>query len=133
MEFGYDLNQTDTIHAINTGSGGDENSLFGSGSVSEVGFSVMEFNGGSNQNEFGYFGGVVNEHEKEKEKVVEQETHVVEQAEAELAKNEVQELSDELLAYEDYMKFYQIYYDGQSVMPPNNVQEHVVGDLWSFD
>lgn len=133
MEFGYDLNQTDTIHAINTGSGGDENSLFGSGSVSEVGFSVMEFNGGSNENEFGYFGGVVNEHEKEKEKVVEQETHVVEQAEAELAKNEVQELSDELLAYEDYMKFYQIYYDGQSVMPPNNVQEHVVGDLWSFD
>jgi len=145
LEFGYDLNQTDTIqnsHAINTepfnisGSGGDENSLFGSGSVSEVGFSVMEFNGGSNQNEFGYFGGVVNEHEKEKEKVAEQkeqETHVVEQAEAELAKNEVQELSDELLAYEDYMKFYQIYYDGQSVMPPNNVQEHVVGDLWSFD
>lgn len=133
LEFGYDLNQTDTIHAINTGSGGDENSLFGSGSVSEVGFSVMEFNGGSNENEFGYFGGVVNEHEKEKEKVVEQETHVVEQAEAELAKNEVQELSDELLAYEDYMKFYQIYYDGQSVMPPNNVQEHVVGDLWSFD
>nr|WCZ68347.1 ethylene response factor 070 [Medicago sativa subsp. falcata] len=145
LEFGYDLNQTDTIqnsHAINaepfniSGSGGDENSLFGSGSVSEVGFSVMEFNGGSNQNEFGYFGGVVNEHEKEKEKVVEQkeqETHVVEQAEAELAKNEVQELSDELLAYEDYMKFYQIYYDGQSVMPPNNVQEHVVGDLWSFD
>lgn len=139
LEFGYDLNQTDTIqnsHAINTGSGGDENSLFGSGSVSEVGFSVMEFNGGSNQNEFGYFGGVVNEHEKEREKVVEQkeqETHVVEQAEAELAKNEVQELSDELLAYEDYMKFYQIYYDGQSVMPANNVQEHVVGDLWSFD
>ncbi|GAU31639.1 hypothetical protein TSUD_38360 [Trifolium subterraneum] len=96
----------------------------------EAGYSVIEFNEGSNPNETGYFGGVVNEHEKEKEKVQESQ-HAVEADEA--AKNEVQELSDELMAYEDYMKFYQIpYYDGQS-MPPNIVQEHVVGDLWSFD
>ncbi|WJX13646.1 hypothetical protein P8452_04018 [Trifolium repens] len=136
LEFGYDLNQADTIQNshepfIISGSNGDENSVYGSGSCSEVGYSVIEFNDGSNPNpnETGYFGGVVNEHEKEKEKV--QETHVVEADEA--AKNEVQELSDELMAYEDYMKFYQIpYYDGQS-MPPNIVQEHVVGDLWSFD
>jgi EREBP-like factor len=135
LEFGYDLNQADTIQnepfIISGGSNGDENSVYGSGSCSEVGYSVIEFNDGSNPNpnETGYFGGVVNEHEKEKEKV--QETHVVEADEA--AKNEVQELSDELMAYEDYMKFYQIpYYDGQS-MPPNIVQEHVVGDLWSFD
>jgi EREBP-like factor len=135
LEFGYDLNQANTIQnepfIISGGSNGDENSVYGSGSCSEVGYSVIEFNDGSNPNpnETGYFGGVVNEHEKEKEKV--QETHVVEADEA--AKNEVQELSDELMAYEDYMKFYQIpYYDGQS-MPPNIVQEHVVGDLWSFD
>lgn len=143
LEFGYDLNQTEPfIISGSGGSGGDENSVYGSGSCSEVGYSVLEFNG-STQNENGYFGGVVNEHEKEKEKVKvkeskEQEPRAVvivsiDQAEAEAAKNEVQELSDELMAYEDYMKFYQIpYYDGQS-MPPNIVQEHVVGDLWSFD
>ncbi|CAK8572762.1 unnamed protein product [Lathyrus sativus] len=142
LEFGYDLNRTEPfIISGSGGSAGDENSVYGSGSCSEVGYSVLEFNG-SNQNENGYFGGVVvNEHEKEKEKEKEkvkeskeQEPLVVsvDQAEAEAAKNEVQELSDELMAYEDYMKFYQIYYDGQS-MPPNIVQEHVVGDLWSFD
>ncbi|CAJ2629093.1 unnamed protein product [Trifolium pratense] len=146
LEFGYDLNQADTIQnshvgSMNTepfiisgsgGSGGDENSVYGSGSGSEIGYSVIEFNDGSNPNETGYFCGVVNEREKEKEKLQVQETqHAVEADEA--AKNEVQELSDELMAYEDYMKFYQIpYYDGQS-MPPNIVQEHVVGDLWSFD
>ncbi|XP_022770870.1 ethylene-responsive transcription factor ERF073-like [Durio zibethinus] len=49
--------------------------------------------------------------------------------------NEVQKLSEELMAYENYMKFYQIpYLDGQS--PTQNSvapQESVVGDLWSFD
>ncbi|CAI8603746.1 unnamed protein product [Vicia faba] len=132
LEFGYDLNRTEPF--IISGSGGDENSVYGSGSCSEVGYSVLEF--GSTRNENGYFGGVVNEHEKEKEKAKAKAKESNEQearAEAEAAKNEVQELSDELMAYEDYMKFYQIpYYDGQS-MPPNIVQEHVVGDLWSFD
>lgn len=129
LEFGYDLNQTDTVHsqvgAINTDSfiisGNDETSEVGNG------YSTMEFN----QNENGYFVGVVNENEKEKEKEKERE---IEQQEQEAAKNEVQELSDELMAYEDYMKFYQIpYYDGQFMPPPNIVQESVVGDLWSFD
>ncbi|KAE8727586.1 Ethylene-responsive transcription factor RAP2-3 [Hibiscus syriacus] len=50
-------------------------------------------------------------------------------------KNQVQKLSDELKAYESYMKFYQLpYLDGESpsqngVAPP----ESVVGELWSFD
>ncbi|KAJ0051928.1 hypothetical protein Pint_00934 [Pistacia integerrima] len=48
--------------------------------------------------------------------------------------NEVQKLSEELVAYENFMKFYQIpYLDGQSPMPNSTVQESVVGDLWSFD
>ncbi|KAJ1402389.1 DNA-binding domain superfamily [Sesbania bispinosa] len=76
----------------------------------------------------GYFGGMMKTNEKEAEQ--EQKTEVIE---AEAAKSEVQELSEELMAYENYMKFYQIpYYDGQSVAQ-NNVQESVVGDLWSFD
>ncbi|GMI76035.1 hypothetical protein HRI_001272800 [Hibiscus trionum] len=49
--------------------------------------------------------------------------------------NEVQKLSDELMAYENYMKFYQIpYLDGES--PTQNgaaPQESVFGELWSFD
>lgn len=49
--------------------------------------------------------------------------------------SEVQKLSEELMAFESYMKFYQIpYLDGQSTAaPPNPVQESVVGELWSFD
>ncbi|KAJ0103314.1 hypothetical protein Patl1_04841 [Pistacia atlantica] len=48
--------------------------------------------------------------------------------------NEVQKLSHELIAYENFTKFYKIpYLDGQSHMPNNIVQESVVGDLWSFD
>ncbi|TYG57634.1 hypothetical protein ES288_D08G158500v1 [Gossypium darwinii] len=49
--------------------------------------------------------------------------------------NEVQKLSEELMAYENYMKFYQIpYLDGES--PTQNgvaPQDSVVGELWSFD
>ncbi|XP_023526563.1 ethylene-responsive transcription factor ERF071 isoform X1 [Cucurbita pepo subsp. pepo] len=47
--------------------------------------------------------------------------------------NEVQKLSEELMAYENFMKFYQIpYLDGQSTVT-NPAEEQVVGDLWSFD
>ncbi|GAV56994.1 AP2 domain-containing protein [Cephalotus follicularis] len=48
---------------------------------------------------------------------------------------EVKKLSEELMAYEDYMKFYQIpYYDGQSTATiAAATQDSVVGDLWSFD
>lgn len=51
--------------------------------------------------------------------------------------NQVEKLSEELMAYENYMGFYQIpYYDAQSASAApngNNVQESVVGDLWTFD
>ncbi|KAL5701072.1 hypothetical protein ACHQM5_026450 [Ranunculus cassubicifolius] len=56
--------------------------------------------------------------------------------------NEVEKLSEELMAFESYMKFYQIpYLDGveqnEQSMAANPVQESVVGvpsmDLWSFD
>ncbi|KAK4773745.1 hypothetical protein SAY87_028764 [Trapa incisa] len=47
----------------------------------------------------------------------------------------VRKLSEELLAYEDYMKFYHIpYLDGQSeAPPPHPAQESVVGELWNFE
>lgn len=139
LEFGYDLNQAGSfashLGAVNSDSvivSGDENSEYGSGlgsgSGSEgVDYSTTEFMG-SNQHANGYFGGMMKTNEKEAEQ--EQKTEVIE---AEAAKSEVQELSEELMAYENYMKFYQIpYYDGQSVAQ-NNVQESLVGDLWSFD
>ena len=49
--------------------------------------------------------------------------------------NEMQKLSEELMAFENYMKFYQIpFLDGQSPIQ-NGVapQESVVGELRSFD
>ncbi|WVY98679.1 hypothetical protein V8G54_030830 [Vigna mungo] len=127
FEFGYDLNHTgafsshvDSVNADSVVASGDENSGLASGS--EGAHSTNEFMGSSSQKVNGYFNGTVIEKEKE-----------IEVIEAEEEKNKLQELSEELMAYENYMKFYQIpYYDGQS-MPPNNVQESVVGDLWSFD
>ncbi|XP_058076910.1 ethylene-responsive transcription factor ERF073-like [Magnolia sinica] len=52
--------------------------------------------------------------------------------------NEVRKLSEELRAFESYMKFYQIPYlaggNQQSIMmAPNQTQDSVVGELWSFD
>lgn len=127
FEFGYDLNHTgafsshvDAVKADSVVVSGDENSGLASGS--EGAHSTSEFVG-SCQKVNGYFSGAVVEKEKE-----------IQVNEAEEEKNKLQELSEELLAYENYMKFYQIpYYDGQSVAPPNNVQESVVGDLWNFD
>lgn len=49
------------------------------------------------------------------------------------ADNELQKLSEELMAYENYMKFYQIpYLDGQSAAAPTNPPPETV-ELWSFD
>ncbi|XP_050236140.1 ethylene-responsive transcription factor ERF071-like [Mercurialis annua] len=49
--------------------------------------------------------------------------------------DKVQKLSEELMAYENLMKFYQIpYLDGQSAAAnPITAQESVVGNLWNFD
>ncbi|KAK7392286.1 hypothetical protein VNO78_20720 [Psophocarpus tetragonolobus] len=125
FEFGYDLNHTGAfsshVEAVNADSvavSGDENSELASGS--EGAYSTTEFME-STQNGNSYLGGTV---------MAKKETEVID---AKDGQNTVQELSEELMAYENYMKFYQLpYYDGQST-PPNNVQESVVGDLWSFD
>ncbi|KAK7269657.1 hypothetical protein RIF29_22391 [Crotalaria pallida] len=125
LEFGYDLNQAGTISTNPfIVSGSDDNS--GSGSGSEGAYSTTEFLGSNQNNVNSYFGGGVNvkEGSEEVKEVVNEGQEV---------KNEVQKLSEELMAYENYMKFYQIpYYDGQST-EPNSVQESLVGDLWSFD
>nr|DAD33239.1 TPA_asm: hypothetical protein HUJ06_012090 [Nelumbo nucifera] len=54
--------------------------------------------------------------------------------------DEVQKLSEELMAFESYMKFYHIPFDGgveQPTTAPNPAQENIAGgvslDLWSFD
>ncbi|XP_004290818.1 PREDICTED: ethylene-responsive transcription factor ERF071 isoform X3 [Fragaria vesca subsp. vesca] len=67
--------------------------------------------------------------EKEKEESIQGNTIVAAE------ENEVQKLSEELMAYENYMKFYQIpYLDGQSIAPVNpTAQESMVDDLWIFD
>ncbi|KAL6978354.1 hypothetical protein U1Q18_020023 [Sarracenia purpurea var. burkii] len=75
---------------------------------------------------------------KEEEEEEEEKREVREKAAARVEENEVQKLSEELMAYESIMKFYQIpYLDGQSAAPPNSAQDNVVGcggvELWSFD
>ncbi|KMT06004.1 hypothetical protein BVRB_7g163350 [Beta vulgaris subsp. vulgaris] len=66
----------------------------------------------------------------------EKEVIVVEEEKEE--ESEVQKLSEELMAYENYMKFYEIpYYDGQSANIahhlPSAQEENATLDLWSFD
>ncbi|KAK9945721.1 hypothetical protein M0R45_011220 [Rubus argutus] len=127
LGFGYDLNQTVTFPSnsngfnsmgvVNTDSivvSGEENSVSGSeGNYSSTGLL------GCNQNG------------KEKEESIEGNGNAI----AAVEEDEVQKLSEELMAYENYMKFYQIpYLDGQSIAPTNPpAQESMVGDLWSFD
>lgn len=77
--------------------------------------------------EFGFAPGT-----KNKEKVPEKKMEVVEE------ENEVQKLSEELMAYESYMKFYEIpYLEGQATgEAPANADGGVGGGLmklWSFD
>ncbi|KAJ7973005.1 Ethylene-responsive transcription factor [Quillaja saponaria] len=138
LKFGYDLNQMgaissngfETIGGLNTSSAVvsvDENSGSGTcGSVSEGDYSSTDLFG-SSQN----VNGICFPETKVNGKDGKQEEEQV--IEAQVEENEVQKLSEELMAYENYMKFYQIpYYDGQST-PPNTAQESMVGDLWSFD
>ncbi|KAK4282528.1 hypothetical protein QN277_013892 [Acacia crassicarpa] len=129
LEFGYDLNQTGTVPSLGfdadpTLVSRDENSGCGSGSGSEGIFSIVQLVGsGQKGNGYSSQSSNVDVEGKANEVVME----------AEEEKDEIQKLSEELMAYENYMKFYQIpYYDGQSAAS-NNVQENVVGDLWSFD
>lgn len=125
LEFGYDLNQAGTItsRGFNT---------FGGMNADPIGVSGDEHSGSGS--EFAYFPQgetEVAENEGKMNKLVKEADEKKEEEEEE--ENEIQKLSEELMAYENYMKFYQIpYYDGQSTAP-TNVQESVVGDLWSFD
>lgn len=144
LGFGYDLNQIATISSnsnsnskglnsmnlVNTDPtviSGEENS----GSGSDGAYSSTAGLLGCNQNGSSccYGEAEVKEAEETKEGILNKD------AIAMMEENEVQKLSEELMAYENMMKFYQIpYLDGQSTAtqhPP--AQEGMVGDLWSFD
>ena len=103
-------------------------------SGSEIAYSSM----GCDQNE-------VNVKREEKKKEVRenrQKTALIkvgEREEVQDEESEAKKLSEELLAYESFMKFYEIpYLDGQSAAaPPNSAPENVdcaaAVELWSFD
>lgn len=120
---GFDCDGFESIGLVNTDPIViEQNSGSGSGSMSE---------GANSSNGLLCVNPVVQE-VKVKEEVAKQEIATV----GEQEKNEIQKLSDDLMAYENFMKFYQIpYYDGQSVAPPVTIaaQENLVDDLWSFD
>lgn len=87
----------------------------------------------ANCNEFSVAGKV-----KEEVKEMNDEKKVVEEEEVialdEDGESEVDKLSKELMAYENCMKFYQIpYLDGQSPTLPQNNEDGVALDLWSFE
>lgn len=115
-----DLN---TVPLVNSG---DENS----GSNSEGDYISTELlNCGQNLNTAGYVE-LKMENEESRQKEAKATKEIIQ---AEEIEDEVQKLSEELMAYENLMKFYQIpYLDGQS-SAPNPTQESVVADLWSFD
>jgi EREBP-like factor len=74
----------------------------------------------------------VEEEKLEEKKVMNKEVVVVDLETGE-EESEVQKLTEELMAYENFMKFYQIpYLDGQSTAPNGTTQESLVGNLWSF-
>nr|BDC53323.1 ethylene response factor 19 [Dianthus caryophyllus]BDC53327.1 ethylene response factor 19 [Dianthus caryophyllus] len=60
---------------------------------------------------------------------------ISEEQEEDVVESEVQKMSEELMAYENYMKFYQIpYLDGQSSAPLPPCQDSGAAlELWSFD
>jgi EREBP-like factor len=100
-----------------------------SGSASEEGTRLV----GCNQNVKSniYMGQVKLEVEEKLEKVKNKEVVDLGTGEED---NEVQKLTEELIAYENYMKFYQIpYLDGQSMAPNGSTQENLVANLWNFD
>lgn len=74
----------------------------------------------------------VEEEKLEEKKVMNKEVVVVDLETGE-EESEVQKLTEELMAFENFMKFYQIpYLDGQSTAPNGTTQESLVGNLWSF-
>ncbi|CAL0316477.1 unnamed protein product [Lupinus luteus] len=121
LEFGYDLNQAGAISSHLVSDPVIISSDEKCGSAGSEGAYSTTVNGN------GCFSEEVNVNVKEVSEVKEVMN------EGQEVKNEVLKLTEELMAYENYMKFFQIpYYDGQST-ESNNVQESLVGDLWSFD
>ncbi|KAE9611826.1 hypothetical protein Lal_00011911 [Lupinus albus] len=121
LEFGYDMNQAGAVSSQLVTDPVIISSDEKCGSAGSEGAYSTTVNGN------GCFNEEVNVNVKEVSEVKEVMN------EGQEVKNEVLKLTEELLAYENYMKFFQIpYYDGQST-ESNNVQESLVGDLWSFD
>ncbi|KAJ6729424.1 DNA-BINDING DOMAIN [Salix viminalis] len=103
-----------------------------SGSTSEEGTRLVDCN--HNLESDVYMGQVKLEMEEEKLEKVKNKEVVLVDLETGMEENEVQKLTEELIAYENYMKFYQIpYLDGQSMAPNGSTQENLVGNLWNFD
>ncbi|KAA8543069.1 hypothetical protein F0562_021436 [Nyssa sinensis] len=107
--------------------------IYGSGQ--ESAYSSMGFNMNESDS---CFDQVKVEEEEKSQEVRQTKQAVIEVKEAE-EEDEVQKLSEELMAYESFMKFYQIpYLDGQSAAGSSNPGQESVGggvtmDLWSFD
>ncbi|CAK7327005.1 unnamed protein product [Dovyalis caffra] len=128
---GYNVNQIETypsngfISEPIVASGEDDS---GSGSEEVTGLV------GCNQNvEINDYMGRVKVEVEEEEKLNNEEVVVVDFETGE-EENEFQLLTEELMAYENFMKFYQIpYLDGQSTAPNCTTQESLVGNLWNFD
>lgn len=114
----------------------------GAYNYSTVGFQTPsdELSGSASDNEGIYSRLPVKEEEEEEEEQAAnpRENKPIEATERE---DEVEKLKEELMAYENYMKFYQIpYLDGQSTTAAaasNPAQETAIGvgpiELWSFD
>nr|APQ47348.1 AP2/ERF domain-containing transcription factor [Vernicia montana] len=132
--FGYDLNHN--MNSMNTKPiivSGEENSGSGSEEEAYTITGLMGCNQSVSNNNYTGQVKVKQEEKMEVEKVINNREVVIVDLESEQQESEVQKLSEELMAYENFMKFYQIpYLDGQS-MAPNTSQESVVGNLWSFD
>ncbi|WRX07949.1 AP2/ERF domain - like 10 [Theobroma cacao] len=120
--FGYDLNQFGGYATDPIVISGEKNSVSGS----EGSYSCNP-----NVNN-GCLYGRVKVEEEDEEKREEPVNRVVLQVQEE---NQVERFSEELMAYENYMKFFQIpYLDGQSTTQTVAVlPENVIGELWSFD
>ncbi|KAG5231716.1 ethylene-responsive transcription factor [Salix suchowensis] len=131
--YGYDGYQIKTYHSnglINepiVTSGEDDSA---SGSEEVTGLLGCNQNVESNN----YTGQVKVEEEKlEEEKKGMNKEVVVVDLETREEESEVQKLTEELMAYENFMKFYQIpYLDGQSTAPNGTTQESLVDSLWNF-
>ncbi|KAL7172088.1 hypothetical protein ACSBR2_031727 [Camellia fascicularis] len=128
-------------HQTHKGFGDDLNQF---GTYNCNGFYGEEIYGSGSESAYESVGSVevkVKEEEGKKEvREKSKESALIEVAEAEEEQNQVQKLSEELMVFESYMKFYQIpYLDGQSAAaPPIPAHESVAGgdaavELWSFD